>query len=390
VINARGCATLAGGTLMGPEVTAAMTEAARAFVRIGDLEEAASRVIAEATGAEAGYVTSGAAAAVTLGVAAILAGLDPDRMDRLPDTGDHPNEILIQRVHRNPYDHMVRAAGARLVEFGDDASSTSLQMSAAIGPLTAGAFYHAQLEGIGLPFAEFAATAHAHHLPVIVDASVCLPPRANLRRFTALGGDLVAFSGGKTIRGPQASGILAGRADLLLSVSLQHQDMDVRPSTWARRKLLESGLIARPPGHGIGRSMKAGKEEIAGLLVALEHYLARDEAAEGLRWRRAAESLAEGLSHVDGLATTVEAFQPDGRPVASTVVTVDPSRYGRSAVELVQALERLDPIVMLNDADADSGRLRLDPENLQGHEVELLLEAFRRCSKAAVPPTRTV
>lgn len=207
MINGRGCATLAGGTLMDPEVTAAMSEAARAVVRIGDLEDAASRLIAVATGAEAGYVTSGAAAAVTLGAAAILAGMDPDRMDSLPDTGDHPNEIIVQRAHRNPYDHMVRAAGARLVEFGDEAAATSGQMSWAIGARTVGAVYHAQLEHIGLPFAEFVATAHAHDLPVLVDASVCLPPRSNLRRFTAARADLVAFSGGKTIRGLQASGI---------------------------------------------------------------------------------------------------------------------------------------------------------------------------------------
>ena len=141
MVNARGCATLAGGTLMDPEVTTAMGEAARSFVRIGDLEDAASRIIAAATGAEAGYVTSGAAAGVTLATAAFLAGMDPDRMELLPDTGHHPNEVLVQRVHRNPYDHMVRAAGARLVEFGGDGSATlarmTAEMKAAIGPRTA-------------------------------------------------------------------------------------------------------------------------------------------------------------------------------------------------------------------------------------------------------------
>src|SRR5262245_16612368 len=119
LINARGCATLAGGTLMEPEVVAAMAEAARSFARIGDLQEIASRRIAAVAGAEAGYVTTGAAAGLTLGAAAILARFDPDLMERLPDTGTAPSEILVQAVHRNPYDHLVRASGARLVEFGD-------------------------------------------------------------------------------------------------------------------------------------------------------------------------------------------------------------------------------------------------------------------------------
>ena len=280
LINARGCATLAGGTLMEPEVVAAMAAAAGSFVRIGDLQEVASRRIAALTGAEAGYVTSGAAAGLTLGAAAMLARLDPDLMERLPATGDAPAEIVVQANHRNPYDHLVRASGARLVEFGDADGATIDAMTNAIGPATVGAFFHGQAESVGLSIDDFVATAHAHGLPVLVDASMNLPPRSNLRRFVAAGADLVAFSGGKTIRGPQASGFLAGRADLLVSVGLQQQDMDVLPSTWARRSLVETGVIARPPAHGIGRSMKTGKEEIVGLLVALERYASRDEAAE--------------------------------------------------------------------------------------------------------------
>ena len=255
VINARGNATLAGGTLMAPEVVDAMAEAARSFARIGDLQEAASGLIAELTGAEAGYVTAGAAAAMTLGAAAMLARLDPDRMDRLPDTTGGPGEVLVQLAHRNPYDHLVRASGARLVEFGGASGGTGMQMEAVIGSGTAGAFYNGQAQAIGLGIAEFVAIAHAHDLPVLVDASMNLPPRADLRRFIDAGADLVAFSGGKTIGGPQASGFLAGRRDLLVSVGLQQQDMDVMPATWARRSLLETGKITRLPAHGIGRSM---------------------------------------------------------------------------------------------------------------------------------------
>lgn len=377
LINARGCATLAGGTLMEPEVVAAMAAAAGSFVRIGDLQEVASRRIAALTGAEAGYVTSGAAAGLTLGAAAMLARLDPDLMERLPDTGNAASEIVVQASHRNPYDHLVRASGARLVEFGDGSGASVTAMNDAIGPATAGAFYHGQAEADGLSIDDFVATAHAHGLPVLVDASMNLPPRANLRRFTAAGADLVAFSGGKTIRGPQASGFLAGRADLLTSVGLQQQDMDVLPATWARRSLIDSGVVARPPAHGIGRSMKTGKEEIVGLLVALERYAARDETADEARWTVVSEHLAAGLAGIPGLSVRTEPTQADGRPVPMTIVTVDPVAYERTAVELVGRFAARDPIIMVGDHDAENGILRLDPENLDLAAADAVIAAFR-------------
>jgi L-seryl-tRNA(Ser) seleniumtransferase len=377
VVNARGNATLAGGTLMDPVVVAAMAEAARNFVRIGDLQEAASRQIAALTGAEAGYVTTGAAAALTLGAAAMLARLDPDRMDRLPDTDGGTSEILVQQSHRNPYDHLVRASGARLVEFGDGAGGTAAEMAARIGPATAGAFYHGQAEASGMPIEAFTSTAHAHGLPVLVDASMSLPPRDNLRRFIAAGADLVAFSGGKTIGGPQASGFLAGRRELLLSVGLQQQDMDVLPATWARRSLLETGALPRPPIHGIGRSMKTGKEEIVGLLVALGRYADRDEAVEHERWAGLTAGLAEALSTIPGLSAHAEPAQADGRPVPMTIVRVDPAVFGRTAIDIVKAFEARDPIVLLGDHDAEAGILRLDPENLDPASAAKVVEAFR-------------
>jgi D-glucosaminate-6-phosphate ammonia-lyase len=383
VVNARGNATLAGGTLMHPDVVDAMGEAARSFVRIGDLQDAASRQIAELTGAEAGYVTTGAAAALTLGAAAMLARLDPDRMDRLPDTEGAPSEIVVGRTHRNPYDHLVRAAGARLIEFGDDDGAATAAMADRIGPATAGAFFHGQAEATGLPLVDFVEIAHAHGLPVLVDASMSLPPRANLRRYIDAGVDLVAFSGGKTIGGPQASGFLAGRRELLVSVGLQQQDMDVLPATWARRSLLESGTLTRPPTHGIGRSMKTGKEEIVGLLTALRRYATHDESEERRRWETLTSRLAASLSDVPGLLAWTEPAQADGRPVPATVVRVDGNVYGRTAVDLVRAFEAQDPIIMLADHESEAGILRLDPENLDDDAVATIVEAFRRCARPA-------
>jgi L-seryl-tRNA(Ser) seleniumtransferase len=302
-------------------------------------------------------------------------------MDRLPETGDEPCEIVVQLAHRNPYDHLVRASGARLVEFGGGSGGSVAEMTAQIGPATAGTFYHGQADAIGLPFPVFAATAHAHGLPVLVDASMSLPPRTNLRRYIDDGADLVAFSGGKTIGGPQASGFLAGRRDLLVSVGLQQQDMDVLPATWARRSLLERGELSRPPQHGIGRSMKTGKEEIVGLLVALRRYAERDEMAERRRWTSLTERLAAELARIPGLTTRTEPAQADGRPVPMTVVTVDGDLFGRTAVDVVRAFETMDPIVMLGDHDAERGILRLDPENLDEAAVDLVIDAFRRSAR---------
>jgi L-seryl-tRNA(Ser) seleniumtransferase len=378
LINARGDATLAGGTLMAPEVVGAMAEAARSFVRIGDLQSAASERIAALTGAEAGHVTSGAAAALTLGAAAILAGLDPDRMDRLPNVDGQPAGFLVQAAHRNGYDHAVQAAGARLVEVGGPSGASAAEIEASVDDRTAGAFFQADEEHRGLAFRAFVEVAHRRGLPVLVDASTSLPPRANLRRFVAEGADLVAFSGGKSIRGPQASGILAGRADLIRSVALQHEDMDVQPSTWQERSLLESGRLRRIPRHGIGRSMKAGKEEIVGLLAALERYEAHDEPATIARWTALAERLTDGLNEIPGIDASTVAVAPSGRPVPTSVARIDAAAFGCSAVELVRALAELDPIIMVADHAADAGVLRFDPENLTQDEVEAILTAIGR------------
>lgn len=279
VINAAGTLTRLGGSRMAPEVLAAMTEAAARFVPIDELQERAGEVIAEITGAEAGYVVTGAAAGLALGTAACVAGMDVGKMDRLPDTAGMKNEVVVQRGHRNSYDHAIRSAGVRMVEVGylgypGAGGTMPWQLDEAITERTA-AVACPILDTPGcLPLPLVCEIAHAKGVPVIVDAAAELPPRANLRRFIAEGADLVVFSGGKAIGGPQASGILAGRRGLIASVALQHQDMDIRPETWSRRGWIAEGRVAGVPHQGFGRSMKVGREEIAGLLAALRRFAA--------------------------------------------------------------------------------------------------------------------
>ena len=292
VINAAGTNTRLSGGMMHPEVTAAMAEAATACVEMHDLQAAASRVIAGATGAEAGIVTAGASAALMLGAAACLAGLDVAAMDTLPQAGPR-DEFIIARSQRNMYDRALRVAGARLIEIGipdrfsgagvRDASAA--EIAAAIGPRTAGILWVAQpWSEPALP--DLARVAHAAGVPVLVDAAAQLPPAATLRRFFEDGADLVCFSGGKAIGGPQASGILAGRRDLVASALLQMLDLDL-PEGQFRLPPEFAGNATPPrlPQHGIGRSCKTGKEEIVGLLVALRRFAAEDDATRSARLR---------------------------------------------------------------------------------------------------------
>ena len=307
VINVAGPVTRLSGAPLHPEVAAAMAEAAQACVRIEDLQEAAGQELARAAGAEAGYVTAGAAAGLALGAAACIAGLDVAAMDRLPDTTGLRDEIIVQRPHLTAYSHALRLAGAHLVEVGylgfpGQGITWPWQIEAAITARTAAIAYSVGNAPGVVPLAGVVAIAHRHGLPVIVDGAGALPPAANLRALIATGADLVAFSGGKAIGGPQASGILVGRGALIASVALQHQDMDVYPETWTwRARYLESGVLPGPPHHGIGRPMKVGKEEIVGLIVALRRFLARDHDAERAEQERRLATILDAVAGLPGI-----------------------------------------------------------------------------------------
>src|SRR5215211_6838235 len=319
VINASGTLTRLGGSRMAPEVLAAMTDAAASFVPIDALQARAGEVIADITGAEAGYVVSGAAAGLSLGVAACVAGMDVAAMDRLPDTSGLKDEVVVQRGHRNAYDHAIRERTAALACPILDTPGT-------------------------VPLPVVCQIAHERGVPVIVDAAAELPPRANLRRFIVEGADLVVFSGGKAIDGPQASGILAGRADLIASVALQHQDMDVRPETWSWRPLLDAGHLAGVPHQGFGRAMKVGREEIVGLITALRRFAAGSDEEDLERWQRCLDPIERALEGIPGIR--VSRHLPQRKPVPSLRIEVDAECAGaRGAYDLVNLLLDGEPAI---------------------------------------------
>ena len=375
IVNAAGPVTRLGGNRLAPEVAAAMAEAAQSHVQIDELQERASAFLAEATGAEAGLITSGAEAGLLLGTAACLAGFDPRKMDDLPFVHDGRNEVVVQRGHRNAYDHAIRAAGAVFVEVGylgapGAGCHYAWQIEAAITPKTVAVACPVMDTPGTVPLIEVAAVAHRHGLP----------PRANLRRFIAEGADLVAFSGGKAIGGPQGSGLLVGRRDLIESARLQMLDMDVYPEIWrAGRDYLRSGRLPGPPHHGIGRSCKVGKEQAVGLLVALERYLAHDEAAELAAQAARVYRLAEALDGVRGLRCNLT--RPTGG-VPRAEVWVDHELLGMSAFDVIEALETGDPIVCVSQGLAPRGGLSINPVTLADGEERIVADRILEVIRA--------
>jgi hypothetical protein len=261
IVNASGPSTRLSGGILRPEVAAAMAEASQWCVDLAELQARASEVLADATGAESGYVTAGAAAGLMLAAAACVAKLDPARMNRLPDTAGMQNEIIIARSQRNMYDHAVVQAGAKLVEIGipDRFSGAGVrdtqawEYEAAANERTAAILWVAQPHSEPkLP--DVVSVARRRGLPIIVDAAGQLPPAENLKRFVSEGGDLVVFSGGKAIGGPQASGILVGRRDLIQSAALQQLDHDTYFEQWSPPpSLFDKSSLPGLPASGVGQ-----------------------------------------------------------------------------------------------------------------------------------------
>ena len=365
IINARGTHTRLGGTLIRPEVLDAMRAAAGAYVVLDELQDKASQVIARATGAQAGIVVGGAEAGLLIGTAAILAGTDPAKIAQLPVTDGMANEAIMHRAHRNGYDHGVRAAGARIVDIGYGASTLPYQLRAAINERTALVVYLMSpwANQGALSLVQTCEIAHEANIPVLVDAAAMLPPTNSLQRFVAEGADLVTFSGGKGLMGPQSSGILAGRADLIRAARMNGN-----------------------PNHSIGRAAKAAKEDIVGLIVALENYMQRDHNADTASWRAQAEWMQQRLRDFPGVAAN---YLHDGRehPVPRVELLFGPET-GIDAHELVVALEEHDPRVFLFEPTGPTARpnsIAINTQTMQPGEERIVVDALRTSIGVRLP-----
>jgi L-seryl-tRNA(Ser) seleniumtransferase len=382
IINASGAVTRLGGGPMPPEAIAAFVDGAGAAVSIERLQGAACRIISEATGTEAGLVTAGCAAALTLGTAAILAGLDSARMERLPHCEGFPHEMVIAREQRSGYDHAVRAAGAKLVEVGFNEivanagvrRTEAWEYEAAFTANTAGVIYtfapHAQP-----PLEEVVAIAHKHHLPVLVDAAGEIPPRANLKEIPATDADLVAFSGGKSICGPQSTGILCGKKQLVGSAALQMLDMDDHWDLWSPpEELIDKSKLRGMPRHGIGRSLKVSKEEIAALLVALRSFTSGAYDAQLVEFRQRLETVAAGLEGLPVQCRIVDSANAQ-TPAYLEIQLLPAAKH--SALEVCRALRAGEPGIYLGHAQLSQQMLVVRPQCLFPGQAEMIAQRLR-------------
>jgi len=346
LINAKGTYTMLSGSLMPPEVVEAMAEAARSFVNISELEEKVGSRLAELTGAEAALVTAGCAAALTQVTAACIAGADEAKIKQLPDLTGLKDEVIIPKAHRNPYDQAIRTVGVKMIEVG-----TVEEMVAAINPQTAALVYVVAFEPnspIRLP--DMLEAGQARGVPVLVDAAAELPPAENLTKFVKMGADAVMFSGGKGLRGPQASGLVLGKKELLRATALN-----------------------ACPNHSIGRPMKAGKEEIVGLWKAVELYVQQDHEAEWRAWQAQVNHIADALAdlpHVETGPVPLEVINH----VPRVAIRWDEEKLGLTTDDVVRQLSEGKPRI---EVLVTRVGLTISPNTLQPDEEQIIAQRLR-------------
>ena len=351
VINGNATLTRLGGSLMPPPVLAAMAEAAGAFVNLRELKRAVGREIARLTHNEAAYIACGAAAGMTLATAACVAGADPDLRERLPFTDGMKNEVIVHRHTRVGYDFAIRMAGVRLVEIGDPAGTTAADLEAALTERTAAMFYfpRGETERGELPLEQAVEICHARGVPVIVDGAAQIPPISNLWTYTQRGADLAIFSGGKGLRGPQSTGLVLGRRDLI-----------------------EAMEFHGPPNPFIGRGMKVGKEELCGILAAVRWSLAQDEPAWLAQCEAMVAHVVDALRDVPGVRA-VRAFPSEaGQPVARAQVFLDEARLRLTRDQVLAALLEGEPSIDLGEGPENS--LYVNPQSLEPGEERVVTE----------------
>ncbi|MBM3401547.1 MAG: aminotransferase class V-fold PLP-dependent enzyme [Bacteroidetes bacterium] len=292
LINGRGTVTIVGASQILPEVQYAMDEAVKEYVQIDELMDAVGARLGELTGTEFGYVSSGASAAITAGSAACVTGGDPDKLWMIPDLRGMKDEVIIPAYSRTAYDAAAKAVGVRMVEV-----NTLDDLKLAIGPRTAMILVLAggRSENGPLSLKEISSVAKPLGVPILVDAAaeVLEVPNPHISQ----GADLVAYSGGKYIRGPQCAGLLLGRKDLIIA-----------------------SRINAGPHHGFGRGFKVGREEIMGMLAAVETWFRRDHAAEWKTWVSYANHIIRALSKVPGVSTQL--IEPKGRSNRAPSVSI--------------------------------------------------------------------
>jgi uncharacterized pyridoxal phosphate-dependent enzyme len=353
VINCEGTMTMLGGSILRPELEAVMAQAGRHFVSMPDLEVAAGKRIAEMLKLPEGYtalVTSGAAAAIQSGLAGILTGDNEAFIRQLPDLAGLKSEVIIQKSHRNPFDHQLRTTGVKLIEI-----ETREQLRQAVGPRTAMMHFTNFANAAGqIKVDEWVKLAKVYKLPCMNDAAADTPPVSHLWDYANMGYDLVTFSGGKAMRGPQCAGLLIGRKDLVAYALLNNS----------------------PHEDTLGRSSKVGKEEIIGMVKALELYLNEDHEALAAEWQGRLELISRQLVRVPGVSTAF--FVPDiANHVPHMQITWDVAKIALTPKQASQLLRESKPAILMG-AGEDRPGLAMNSFMLQPGEDRIVADHLAR------------
>lgn len=342
VINGVGVVTVLGGSLMPPEVVQAMEEAARYFIPLPELQKKVGARLAELLQAPACMVTCGAASAISVGTAACLSQGDPAKLRQLPGREGIRYEVIQLRSHRSGYEHQMELCGAKIVTV-----ETRQELENAINERTGMLFFLNKAEPLGQVSAEdFVRIGKARGIPTMNDAASDATPKENLSKYTKMGFDLVIFSGGKALRGPQASGLLLGRQDLI-----------------------EAAQPAMSPYGGIGRGMKVGKEEMVGLLAAVERYLKADHAAEWKLLESRVASIRQALAGVKGV-TTERHIPVIANELPHVTVHWDEAARGLTAQQVGDRLLASDPPIQVQRPA--KGQLLISVWMMRGNEHEIV------------------
>src|SRR5262245_28718296 len=357
-INGAGTLTVYGGSLELPEVRAAMDAAAQTMVQLDELMEAVGKRLAQLTGAEWGIVTAGCAAAMTLATLACVAGGNPDKHVRLPNMdGQGKDEVIIPKHSRNNYDAAIRAVGVRLLEV-----NSAQELEAAIGPRTAMIYIFAGPQADdGTPsYDEITRIARQKNIPVLTDAAaeVLTIPNVHLQR----GSTMVAYSGGKQLRGPQCSGLLLGRKDLV-------------SAAW----------VHSAPHHGFARNMKVGKEEIIGALAAVEIWVKRDHKAIWQSMLDQLNHITKRVSPIPGITT--EAREPAGLSNRSPGLSIrwDEAKLGITGQQISQILDTTDPRILVGASRGAQNGISITAFNLKPGDEKVI--ADRLYTVLSAPPS---
>jgi len=352
VINCEGTMTMLGGSILRPELEAVMAMAGKHFVSIPELEVAAGKRIAEMLKLPDGYtvlVTSGAAAAIQSGLAGILTGDNETFIRQLPDITGMKSEVIIQKSHRNPFDHQLRTTGIKLIEV-----ETREQLRQAVNDRTAMMHFSNFANATGqIKVDEWVKLAKQYKVPCMNDAAADTPPVSHLWDYTNMGYDLVTFSGGKAMRGPQCAGLLIGRKDLVAYALLNNS----------------------PHEDTLGRSQKVGKEEIIGMVKAIEVYLGEDHDALANEWQRRLNGVAIELAKIPGVSTSF--FTPDiANHVPHMQITWD-SRIAATPKDISKSLRESKPSIVIGGGDGIQG-LAMTAFMLQPGEDKIVAEQLSR------------